>query len=330
MVRCARALRPGEQGQGEHRQARQDRGDERLDLRSARSDGASFRNQKGKEKRDDAEIFSRLPDREHAFARREQSACRPDLVFHPGNAGRDRFCRDEGQTDSDARLGSGIDARADERARGESETEGQLRSWRNGQGRGRPVPKSERRRGRDRSGAGQAARFGDNFRPRDAGRTRILASRTRIVRAGQAFYFMAKEVVAQIKLQIPAGQANPAPPVGTALGPRGINIMAFCKEFNAATQKQAGDILPVVITVFKDKSFTFITKSPPAAVLLKKAANIAAGSKEPNKEKVGKVTRKQVMDIVKTKRKDLNARSDEAAFRIIEGTAHQMGLKVVD
>src|ERR1043166_3813394 len=126
---------------------------------------------------------------------------------------------------------------------------------------------------------------------------------------------MAKEVVAQIKLQIPAGQANPAPPVGTALGPRGVNIMAFCKEFNAATQKQAGDILPVVITVYKDKSFTFITKSPPAAVLLKKAANIAAGSKEPNKTKVGKVTRKQVMDIVNTKRKDLNARDDEAAFR---------------
>jgi large subunit ribosomal protein L11 len=109
---------------------------------------------------------------------------------------------------------------------------------------------------------------------------------------------MAKEKVAEIKLQIPAGQANPAPPVGTALGPRGVNIMAFCKEFNAATQKQAGDILPVVITVYKDKSFTFITKSPPAAILLKKAANIAAGSKEPNKTKVGKVTRKQVMDIV--------------------------------
>jgi len=119
---------------------------------------------------------------------------------------------------------------------------------------------------------------------------------------------MAKEIIAHIKLQIPAGQANPAPPVGTALGPRGVNIMAFCKEFNAATQKQAGDILPVVITVFKDKSFTFITKSPPAAVLLKKAANIAAGSKEPNKTKVGKVTRKQVMEIVKTKAKELAQR----------------------
>src|SRR3981189_3742774 len=107
---------------------------------------------------------------------------------------------------------------------------------------------------------------------------------------------MAKEKIAEITLQIPAGQANTAPPVGTALGPRGVNIMAFCKEFNAAPRKQAGDILPVVITVFKDKSFTFITKSPPAAILLKKAANIASGSKYPNKEKAGKVTRKQVMD----------------------------------
>src|SRR5918911_4813790 len=141
---------------------------------------------------------------------------------------------------------------------------------------------------------------------------------------------MAKEVVATIKLQIPAGQANPAPPVGPALGQNGVNIMAFCKEFNAATQKQAGDILPVVITVYKDKSFTFITKSPPASVLLKKAANITSGSKEPNKQKVGKISRKQVMDIVKTKAKDLNARDDEAAFRIIEGTARQMGLEVVD
>jgi len=139
---------------------------------------------------------------------------------------------------------------------------------------------------------------------------------------------MAKEVVAQIKLQIPAGQANPAPPVGPALGQQGVNIMAFCKEFNATTQKQAGDILPVVITVYKDKSFTFITKSPPAAVLLKKAANIAAGSKEPNKIKVAKLTKKQVMDIVKIKRKDLNANSDEAAFRVIAGTARQMGIEV--
>ncbi len=141
---------------------------------------------------------------------------------------------------------------------------------------------------------------------------------------------MAKEKVAEIKLQIPAGQANPAPPVGTALGPRGVNIMAFCKEFNAATQKQAGDVLPVVITVYKDKSFTFITKSPPAAVLLKKAANIAAGSKEPNKTKVGKVTRKQVMDIVNTKRKALTARDDGAAFRILAGPARPMRLEIVD
>jgi large subunit ribosomal protein L11 len=141
---------------------------------------------------------------------------------------------------------------------------------------------------------------------------------------------MAKEVVATIKLQIPAGQANPAPPVGPALGQNGVNIMAFCKEFNAATQKQAGDILPVVITVYKDKSFTFITKAPPAAILLKKAANIAAGSKEASKTKVGKLTKKEVMDIVKIKMKDMNARSEEAAYRTLVGTARQMGIDVVE
>ena len=144
------------------------------------------------------------------------------------------------------------------------------------------------------------------------------------------FHEMAKEVIAQIKLQIPAGQANPAPPVGTALGPRGVNIMAFCKEFNAATQKQAGDILPVVITVFKDKSFTFITKSPPAAVLVEESGQHRRRLERAEQDKVGKVTRKQVMDIVNTKRKDLNARNDEAAFRIIAGTARQMGLEIVD
>lgn len=139
---------------------------------------------------------------------------------------------------------------------------------------------------------------------------------------------MAKEVVAQIKLQIPAGQANPAPPIGPALGQQGVNIMAFCKEFNAATQKMAGDILPVVLTVYKDKSFTFVTKSPPAAILIKKAAGIAAGSKEPNKVKVGKLTRKQVLDIVKIKAKDLNSRNEEAGFRVIAGTARQMGIEI--
>ncbi len=139
---------------------------------------------------------------------------------------------------------------------------------------------------------------------------------------------MAKKVTGQIKLQIPAGQANPAPPVGPALGQHGVNIMGFCKEFNAATKDQAGLIIPVIITVYQDKSFTFITKSPPASVLLKKAAGIASGAKTPNKEKVGKVTRKQVMDIVKTKMKDLNATNDEAAFRIICGTARNMGIEV--
>ena len=140
---------------------------------------------------------------------------------------------------------------------------------------------------------------------------------------------MAKKVVGQIKLQIPAGQANPAPPVGPALGQQGVNIMAFCKEFNAATKDQPGMVIPVVITVYQDKSFTFITKSPPASVLLKKAAGIASGSKTPNKDKVGKVTKKQVMDIVKLKTKDLNAMSEEAAFRIVAGTARSMGIEVI-
>jgi large subunit ribosomal protein L11 len=141
---------------------------------------------------------------------------------------------------------------------------------------------------------------------------------------------MAKKVVGQIKLQIPAGQANPAPPVGPALGQHGVNIMGFCKEFNARTKEQPGMIIPVVITVYQDKSFSFITKSPPASVLLKKAAGVASGSKIPNKEKVGKVTRKQVLEIVKLKLTDLNATSEEAAVRVISGTARSMGIDVVD
>lgn len=141
---------------------------------------------------------------------------------------------------------------------------------------------------------------------------------------------MAKEIVAQIKLQIPAGQANPAPPVGPALGQNGVNIMGFCKEFNAATQKQLGDILPVIITVYKDKSFTFITKNPPAAILLKKAAGIASGSKEPNKNKVAKLTKKQVLDVVKIKMPDLSAKSEDAAYRTLCGTARQMGIEIVE
>lgn len=131
-----------------------------------------------------------------------------------------------------------------------------------------------------------------------------------------------------VKLQIPAGQANPAPPVGPALGQQGVNIMGFCKEFNARTKEQAGMVIPVVITVFQDKSFTFITKSPPAAILLKKAAGVASGSKTPNKDKVGSVTAAQVMEIVKTKKKDLNATDDEAAFRVIAGTARSMGIEI--
>ncbi len=140
---------------------------------------------------------------------------------------------------------------------------------------------------------------------------------------------MAKKVTGIVKLQIPAGQANPAPPVGPALGQQGVNIMAFCKEFNAATQKDAGLVIPVVITVYQDKSFTFITKSPPASVLLKRAAGIAKGSGQPNRDKVGKVTRKQMEEIAKLKEKDLNARDTAAAVRMIAGTARNMGIEVV-
>ena len=141
---------------------------------------------------------------------------------------------------------------------------------------------------------------------------------------------MAKKVTGIVKLQITAGQANPAPPVGPALGSQGINIMAFCKEFNAATKDKGGLVIPVVITVYQDKSFTFILKSPPASVLLKKAAGIASGSKIPNKEKVGKVTRKQILEIIKLKGSDLNANSEEAAVRMISGTARNMGIDVVE
>ncbi|MFH1969427.1 MAG: 50S ribosomal protein L11 [Verrucomicrobiota bacterium] len=141
---------------------------------------------------------------------------------------------------------------------------------------------------------------------------------------------MAKKVTAIIKLQIPAGQANPAPPVGPALGQQGVNIMAFCKEFNAATQSQNGMILPAVITVYQDKSFAFIVKSPPAAVLLKQKAALAKGSGVPNREKVGKVTHAQILEIVKIKHKDLNTTNEAQAMRQIEGTARSMGIEVVD
>ena len=133
-----------------------------------------------------------------------------------------------------------------------------------------------------------------------------------------------------IKLQIPAGQANPAPPVGPALGQQGVNIMAFCKEFNAATQDQKGMIIPVVITVYADRSFTFITKTPPAAILLKKAAGIETASGEPNKKKVAKVSRDKVREIAESKMPDLNAANVESAMRMVEGTARSMGIDIVD
>jgi large subunit ribosomal protein L11 len=141
---------------------------------------------------------------------------------------------------------------------------------------------------------------------------------------------MAKEITAKIKLQVPAGKANPAPPVGPALGQHGVNIMEFCKTFNARTQKMGETIVPVIITVYSDRSFTFITKTPPAAELLKKAAGIIKGSGVPNKDKVGKVTRAQIREIAQTKLPDLNAATVESAMRMIEGSAKSMGLEITD
>jgi len=139
---------------------------------------------------------------------------------------------------------------------------------------------------------------------------------------------MAKKVTGLIKLQIPAGKANPAPPVGPALGQHGVNIMEFCKQFNARTQGQGDTIIPIIITVYQDRSFTFITKTPPVSILLKKAAKIESGSKEPNKTKVGKVTREQIRQIAETKLKDLNCTDIESAIRQVEGTAKSMGLEI--
>ncbi len=139
---------------------------------------------------------------------------------------------------------------------------------------------------------------------------------------------MAKKVIGEVKLQIPAGQANPTPPVGPALGQRGVNIMEFCKAFNAATQSQQGMIIPVIVTVYADRSFTFVTKTPPASVLLKKAAGIEKGSGEPGKVKVGKVTRAQVREIAQLKLRDLTAKDFEAAEKTVEGTARSLGLEI--
>jgi large subunit ribosomal protein L11 len=141
---------------------------------------------------------------------------------------------------------------------------------------------------------------------------------------------MAKKVIGMVKLQIPAGQANPSPPVGPALGQHGVNIMEFCKAFNAQTKNQEGMIIPVVITIYADRSFTFITKTPPASILLKKAAGVIKGSGEPNRSKVGQVTRAQVKEIAQTKLPDLNASNLEAAIHTIEGTARSMGIEIVE
>lgn len=140
---------------------------------------------------------------------------------------------------------------------------------------------------------------------------------------------MAKKIIGSIKLQVKGGQANPSPPIGPALGQHGVNIAEFCKAFNARTQDQTGTVIPVIITIYADRSFTFITKTPPASVLLKQSAKIAKGSSEPNRDKVGSVTRKQVEEIAKVKMEDLNAIDLDGAVRIIEGTARSMGVTVI-
>ncbi|QTA38369.1 50S ribosomal protein L11 [Thermosipho ferrireducens] len=141
---------------------------------------------------------------------------------------------------------------------------------------------------------------------------------------------MAKKVVAEVRLQLEAGKATPAPPVGPALGQRGVNLMEFCKKFNAATADKAGMLIPVIVTVYEDRSFTFVTKTPPASFLLKRAAKVNSGSQEPKRKIVGKVTRDQLKEIAEIKKEDLNANDIEAAIKIIEGTAKSMGLEVVD
>ena len=141
---------------------------------------------------------------------------------------------------------------------------------------------------------------------------------------------MAKKITGFLKLQIPAGKANPSPPIGPALGQRGVNIMAFCKEFNSRTQKQAGDVLPTVITIYADKSFTFITKSPPASELLKKAAKLKKGSQTPGTASCGTVTKAQLLEIAKVKMEDLNCFDEEAAIKVIAGSARSMGLEVTE
>lgn len=170
------------------------------------------------------------------------------------------------------------------------------------------------------------------FRPslifKDAGgRIKFIISYDHIT-INEEVHIVAKKVINVVKLQIPAGKANPAPPVGPALGQAGINIMGFCKEFNARTQEQAGLIIPVEISVFEDRSFTFITKTPPAAVLLKQAASVDKGSGEPNKNKVAQVSEAQVREIAETKMEDLNAADVDAAMRMVEGTARSMGFEI--
>ena len=261
--------------------------------------------------------------------------------------GRDRLCRHQGQADPDAAIGSRQHARADARARRKGEAEGQLRSRRNVKVADGPfqnqsgiVEEIDPERGKLRVSVtifGRDTPVELEYWQVERG-YRVSDSEFRFqerfsepsTRNSETFTNMAKEIVAHIKLQIPAGQANPAPPVGPALGQHGVNIMAFCKEFNAATQKQAGDILPVVITVYKDKSFTFITKSPPAAILLEEGGEHRRRLEGAEQDQGRQTDAETGHGHRENERKDLNARNDEAGFRIIAGTARQMGLEIVD
>src|ERR1700676_3091749 len=193
----------------------------------------------------------------------------------------------------------------------------------------RPLRQLLGQSGRGQSRPQYSARDGHDFRPVHSSRIRFLASR-KSLSLTESGVRMAKKITANVKLQIPAGKATPAPPVGTALGPQGVNIMEFCKAFNAKTsaKDQEGLIIPVVITIFSDRSFTFITKTPPVPVLIKRAVGIAKGSAEPNKNRVGKITLKQVEEIAKIKMPDLNCFTVEAAINSVKGTARSMGVDV--
>src|SRR2546430_5026303 len=260
---------------------------------------------------DRAEVLPRLRARRNGAERR-------DLAARARDAQGDRLRR-LGHAAGGAQSGSGRrDPASDGSRRGEAQAEVGLPAWRQGAGHRRTVRELPGDRRGHQPGAGPYEGGGTCRRTSHAGRARVLPGGTTV-----------KKVQAVVKLQIPAGKGNPSPPVGPALGQHGVNIMEFCKGFNAQTQGQEGLILPVVVTIYQDRSFTFVVKTPPAAVLLKRAAGIAKASAVPHKDKIGKVTRQQVREIAQTKLPDLNTTSIDAAMRIVEGTARSMGIDVV-